>query len=352
MTCFASNQLRRVLGRRAPLPAALACLVLLAVLGPAGCRRGSSTASEVGYVAVPQVTLRDRVAAVYAKVGVVKNGEKVEILEKARNERYVRVRSPRGEMGWMEARYLAGPEVFQALEQLAAANATVPVQAQATVRHPANVHVEPARDSEHLYLLDEGTKVQLLKRAVAEKPATSGPAAATPVPTPGKPVPPPSMEDWWLLRDPQGHVGWVLARMVDEDVPLEVAQYAEGRRIVAFFVLNRVPDGQKQVPQFLLLLTDPKDGLPFDFNQVRVFTWNPRKQRYETAYRQSRLYGLLPARVGEEDFGGREGKLPIFILRLQDNDGKVAEHKFKMNTVVVREVLAPGEQKPKSRRAK
>ena len=350
MNCVASNQSRCL---RACCPAALFLLLLLALLGPAGCRRGSSSknSGEVGYVSVPQVTLRDRVAAVYAKVGTVKNGERVEILEKARNERYVRVRSPRGEVGWMESRYLAGPEVFHAFTELATDNAAAPVQAQATVRHPANLHVEPSRDSEHLYLLDENTKVQLLKRQAAQKPLTPGPAAAAPAPK-GKPIPPPSMEDWWLLRDPQGHVGWVLARMVDEDVPLEVAQYAEGRRIVAFFVLNQVTDGDKQVPQFLLLLTDPKDGLPFDFNQVRVFTWNPRKNRYETAYRQSRLYGLLPARVGQEDFGGREGRLPVFVLRLQDKDGNVAEHKFKMNTVVVREVLAPGEQKPKSRRGK
>lgn len=352
MTCAASNQLALLRGRRAPFPAAAACLLLLLLLGLAGCRRGASKNVEVGYVSVPQVTLRDRVAAVYTKVGVVKNGERVEILEKARNERYVRVRSPRGEMGWMEARYLAGPEVFQALEQLARSSAALSVQAQATVRHPANMHVEPARDTEHLYLLDENTKVQLLKRAVVEKPATPGPAAAAPAPAPGKPLPPPALEDWWLLRDPQGHVGWVLARMVDEDVPLEVAQYAEGRRIVAFFVLNQVTDGARKVPQYLLLLTDPKDGLPFDFNQMRVFTWNPRRQRYETAYRQSKLFGLLPARVGEEDFGGKEGKLPVFILRLQDKDGNVAEQKFKLNGVLVRAVLPPGAEKAKTRKAK
>ena len=48
------------------------------------------------------------------------------------------------------------------------------------------------------------------------------------------------MEDWCLVRDSQGRVGWVLSRMVDVDVPLEVAQYAEGQRFVAFFVLNQV----------------------------------------------------------------------------------------------------------------
>jgi hypothetical protein len=36
--------------------------------------------------------------------------------------------------------------------------------------------------------------------------------------------------------------------MIDLDVPLDVAQYAEGQRIVAFFVLNQVQDGDKKVP--------------------------------------------------------------------------------------------------------
>ena len=85
------------------------------------------------------------------------------------------------------------------------------------------------------------------------------------------------MEDWWLIRDPDRRVGWVLARMVDLDVPLEIAQYAEGQRTVAFFVLNQVTDGDKKVPQYLVVLTEPKDGLPFDYNQVRVFTWNVKR---------------------------------------------------------------------------
>ena len=74
------------------------------------------------------------------------------------------------------------------------------------------------------------------------------------------------MEDWYLVRNSLGQVGWVLMRMVDLDVPLDVAQYAEGQRIVGYFVLNTVQetiDGeQKQVPQYLVLLNQPKDGLP------------------------------------------------------------------------------------------
>jgi len=125
--------------------------------------------------------------------------------------------------------------------------------------------------------------------------------------------------------------------MVDVDIPLEVAQYAEGQRIVACFVLNQVKDGDKQVPQYLMLLTETKDGLPFDYNHVRVFTWNVRRHRYETAYRERNLNGALPVTVSHEDFG-KEGDLPTFTLRIKDANGNLVERKYKMNTPIVRKV--------------
>jgi hypothetical protein len=132
--------------------------------------------------------------------------------------------------------------------------------------------------------------------------------------------------------------------MIDLDVPLEIAQYAEGQRLVAFFVLDQVTDGEKKVPQYLVLTTEPKDGMPFDYNQLRVFTWNVRKHRYETAYREHGLIGILPVTVSHENFD-KEGDLPVFVLRVKDESGNIIERKYKMNTPIVRRVLAPGEEK-------
>jgi hypothetical protein len=91
----------------------------------------------------------------------------------------------------------------------------------------------------------------------------------------------------------------------------------------------------------LTVLTEPKDGLPFDFNQIRVFTWNLRRHRYETAYRE-RMEGVLPVTVSQESFD-KEGVLPVFTIRVQDDAGKISERKYKLNTPIVRRVLAPGE---------
>jgi SH3-like domain-containing protein len=310
-----------------------------------GCR-GRSRAQEIAYVSVPQAILRDRVSAVFSKTGVVKNGDRVQVLERER--RFVRVRTASGTEGWIEQRSLVPQQVYDGFQKLAQQEQNALVQATGTTRNDTNIHVDPGRETEHLYQLNQGSKVSILKRATAEKtvPGAMAKPTATGKSESSKPATP-VMEDWWLIRDPDGRVGWVLARMVDLDVPLEIAQYAEGQRLVAFFVLNQVADGDKKVPQYLVMLTEPKDGLPFDYNQVRVFTWNVRRHRYETAYREHKLDGILPVTVSQENFD-KEGTLPVFVLQVKDDDGNVSQRKYKMNTPIVRRLLAPGEAKQPS----
>jgi SH3-like domain-containing protein len=335
------------------LRAATVALCLASALFLIACNRGRGRVLEIAYVSAVQANLRDHVAAVYEKAGVVKNGERVEVLDHDR--RFVKVRTATGAVGWIEQRYLVGQDVYDQIQKLTADNQNDPVQAQGTTRNDTNLHVEPGRDTEHLYQITSGEKLSLLKRGTAEKPGAFAPpsrstsratsSANMPGSNPqntGKKAPVPVIEDWWLVRDSHNRVGWVLARMVDLDVPLDVAQYAEGQRIVAFFVLNQVQDGDKKVAQYLTVLTEPKDGLPFDFNQIRVFTWNVKRHRYETAYRE-RMAGVLPVTVAQESFD-KEGLLPAFTIRVKDDNGNVAERKYKLNTPIVRRVYAPGEE--------
>jgi hypothetical protein len=313
----------------------LSVLVLLAVVLFPGCWRRHGHVLEAAYVSAPQAILRDHMAAVYNKTGVVKNGDRVEVLEKDR--RFARVRTAKGEEGWIEQRYLVSQQIFDGFQKLTAQEQNDPLQANGTTRNDTNIHLTPGRDTDHLYQLTEGAKLTLLKRATVEKIL---PGAAKPALEEGKSAVP--MEDWWLIRDPQGRVGWVLARMVDVDVPLEIAEYSEGQRMVAVFVLDQVTDGDKKVPQYVVALSEPKDGMPFDFNQVRVFTWNVKRHRYETAYREHGLNGVFPLTVTQENFD-KEGSLPVFIVRVKDDNGNVSERKYKLNTPIVKRVLAPGD---------
>ena len=179
------------------------------------------------------------------------------------------------------------------------------------------------------------------------------------------------MEDWWLVRDSAGKVGWVLARGLDVDVPDEVAQYSEGRHIIGAYLLNTVydngeppakhigPEEQErirkraeskaayarkhpkeaaeqeaavppppapvphQVGQYVTVTTEFRDGLPYDWDQVRVFIWNAKKHRYETAYRLREQQGYLPVVVGRETID-KMGVEPTFIIH-STPDGVVTQ---------------------------
>jgi Bacterial SH3 domain len=350
--------------------ALLVVWVLLAVVS--ACKHTALVQHQYMYVSAPETSLRDRVATMYNKIGTVHNGDRVEVLEKQR--RFLRVRTDAGQEGWIEERSLVSQEVYDAFQKLVQENANQPVQAHGTTRAQLNMHEIPSREGEHLSQLKDGEKVDILKRATAEKnppkappkqptppagspvnqPATAPeakaaqpPAAAQVLPSATKAKeaapPKPIMEDWYLVRNSAGHVGWVLLRMVDLDIPLEVAQYAEGQRIMGYFVLNTVQDGDKQVPQYLVLLNEPKDGLPWDYNQIRVFTWGKGHHHYETAYRERNLEGYFPVKTGHEVFG-KEGDLPTFTIQKETDDGKLVELTYKLNGPIVRRVLTPEEE--------
>lgn len=337
----------------------LFALLLFALLGCGvliGCR-DSGGKQEYSYVAAPEAVLRDRVAAAYTKTGVLHNGERVVVLERMSNRRFVRVRSSRGEEGWVQERYLTDQQTFEALQKLAEQFKDAPAQSVAETRAQVNLHVAPGRKTEHLYQLNENVKVDLLGRKTVDKNAapvvnaqqkpdgkeSESEAVSGEDSAPQNPGAAPVLEDWWLVRDAQKRVGWVLRGMLYVDAPIEVAQYAEGHRIVAFYLLDEVQDGDKKAGEYLMLLSENKDGLPYDYDQARVFTWNIRRHRYETAFRDGGLTGFLPVTLGKEIFGN-EGNLRTFTLQIADEAGTLHEQKFKFNPPIVRQVLATGEK--------
>ena len=268
--------------------------------------------------------MRDRLAAVTNRVADVQNGERLEVVDHDR--RFYQVKTEKGAIGWIDDHVVIDQKTYDQFVALAKDNSHDPVIVTGVLRDESNLHIAPGREQEHFYMLPENAKLQLLKRASILKPM---PAQAVPVPLPvpqkhalkkrsGKkgadeaPAVPegPPMQDWWLVRDDQGHTGWVWSRMLDTDIPQEIAGLAENQRYVAAYRLRTVDDpGSKfpdgQAPEYVAMTNSWKDGLPYDFDQVRVFTWNTRKHRYEGAFRERDIEGYLPLTIGSGVFGGQ-----------------------------------------------
>ncbi len=321
----------------------------------AGCNRFQHLTKEYVYVSARQVYLHDRVAAVSNRVALVSNGDALEVVE--HGKRFVKVRTAKGEIGWLEEHAVIDDKLYAQFQDLEKKHAQDPVVANGQLRDDLYLHLLPGRETAH-YLLEAGnTKVQMLARGTVEKapppgalpiakPKTPSPstaakpgqtlsapvkAASVSATEPVVPATPAVMEDWWLVRDAAGHTGWLLANRVDVDVPDEVGQYAEGQRMIAAYPIAKVlddgtgeerrhktkgeeakspktaagadasaPTAPKEETEYVTVLAPPKNGLPYDFDQVRVFTWSLNHHRYETGYRLHGIQGYLPVKIGQE----------------------------------------------------
>ncbi len=316
-----------------------------------GCSRFKpKPAEQYVFVTSKQANLRDRVAAVSNRTGVVANGDRLKVLDHGRH--WIKVQSAKGEIGWIEEKAVATDAAAGAFDQLRDAHKNDPEVASAVVRDQVYLHLKPGRDSERFYLLAEGEKLKLLQRATLVKtvtpisvaraqraiPQAAGSNAARKSAKPvaqvktaePEPPAPPAMEDWWLVRDAQGHTGWLFARMMDVDAPDTLTRYSEGQRFVGAYVLTTVhdegaPGDLKDIPIYLTVLSPYKAGLPYDFDQVRLFTWSTAKHRYETGFREKNIEGYLPVKISKmKDAYGKGPQaaidLPAFSYRVLSAD--------------------------------
>ncbi|GAC1417665.1 MAG: hypothetical protein NVSMB62_08580 [Acidobacteriaceae bacterium] len=348
----------------------LAAVVLLAL---SGCSRlHPRPTTEYVYVTAKQTFLRDRVAAVSNRTGTVENGQKLEVVEHGR--RFYRVKTEKGEIGWVEEKAVSTQEIFDQFADLRDTHKNDPAVASAVVRDEVNLHVKPGRDTERFYRLAEGDKLQMLRRATLPKPVSGGPpvpkVAAKPGAVPTAAPAPIPMEDWWLVRDSKGRVGWLLSRMLDVDAPDSLTRYAEGQRFVGAYLLQTVHDegvegGPKDVPEYVTVLSPYAAGLPYDFDQVRVFTWNIKMHRYETAFREKNIEGYLPVTLSTaKDANGKSAMAqtpePAFTYRVlsatagqpipdpatgEVKPGRLIEKTYRIEGNLVRRVEAAGSQK-------
>ena len=348
-------------------------LILLTILLPlalvSGCARSGPKITGYVYVSAKQAYLRDRIAAVSQRTATVTNGQRLGVLESG--HRVYQVRTDKGEVGWIKEAEVIPSAIADQFAAQQRTFAFAPAVATASVHDEASLHLAAGRDSDKFYLLPEGDKLQLIARASILKPLPPGTPAAKPK-SPNAPPALPPMEDWWLVRDAQRRTGWIYSRMIDVDTPDVLGRYSEGQRTVSAAVLTTVNDpdadaADKNIPVYLVAYAPYKAGLPYDFDQVRVFTWNRAKHRYETAYRERNIEGFLPlvtgsvapAAVTDVKLSTSLGSapLPTFSYKvLADGSfifvdpatgiahpGQLIEKDYRLEGNYVRRVLLPGQ---------
>ena len=305
------------------------------------------------YVSERSVTLWSSVAQVREQLGVLLYGDHVDVL--ARRNENAKVRTATGVIGWVDGRYLMEPELWQRSNKLLKQAAAIPVQGHGRTKVPTNLRVEPGRNEPRVYQFTRNTPVEIVGRAtadwvqVADEKESGGEPAET------------KKEDWFLVRGtatrPPGDgvvrnsaittttqpgdqtipiAGWVVARFVALDLPDQVREGSESAniRVMGWFELNRVADAEGEHPQYLVAGAHGPEGLPCDFTTLRVYTWNGRRSRYETAFIENNLCGAFPVRVGKD-----AKSEPEFRFQLMD---KKEERVYRLIQTVVRRVREEG----------
>ncbi len=302
-----------------------------------GCQRFHSQPPEMVYVSVSRVFLRERVAPVARRVVEVVNGEPLTVIE--HDSRFLKVKTAQGQVGWIEGHEVIDAKTYGAFQQLAAQYQGAPVEAEATLRDELYMPVQPGRETERFYLLPRNSKVELLERAsvsrgqpayaplakLAEpKAAPKGKGGAAAAAGGAMEQPAPIMEDWWLARDSKGRTGWLLGSRLDTVVPEAILGYGAGMRFAGAWKLAEVTDPEADTPdhkvvEYVTALVPYKSGLPYDFDEVRVYTWSLRHHRYETAFRLRSIEGYLPVRVTSTSTP--RGEAPVFSFEITGAQG-------------------------------
>ncbi len=359
------------------------------ILGLAACDAGIASTPPIGeaYVAPPALNIRQDISLRSATVATVHHGDELDVVETKR--RWVKVRTDRGVEGWTDTRSLLSVQQMKDLRRLAEDAAQMPSQGAAFALEMMNVHTLPNRLAPSFYQIPEKGKLDVLDRQVTSRkqpapeavsfprpvrPRKSRKKTATeiafPPPAPPPPPPnwielsrtvqaesadagpveerpgailarePPKVDDWSLIRTSDGHAGWVLSRMYNMAIPDDVAQYSEGHRITSYFPLGTITDDEQGVKTHWLWTTMAGVEPDYDFDSFRVFIWNRRRHRYETAYIEKRIEGHYPVQAG------LEGKPGEFSIITGDEPGHWTKRTFVLEGYLVRKLAEEVYQPP------
>jgi Bacterial SH3 domain len=318
------------------------------------------------YISERSVTLWSSVAQVREPIDTLHYGDRVDVMSR-RNDS-VKVRTVSGVIGWVDSRLLLEPALWQRSVKLLNSAKAMPMQARGRTKVQTNLRVEPGRTAPRLYQFGRGVPLEIVARAVADWVQVSDERETRENARDNGNDAQEKKEDWFLVRGlatrPPGEVsarssesntttqpgdqtvpiaGWVVARFVEMDLPDPVREGMASANVhpIGWFELNRVASPSGDKPQYLVAGTRSSEGQACDFTTLRVYTWNPKRTRYETAFIENNLCGQMPIRLDKGPKGEPE-------FRFRQIGGAKEERVYRLMQTVVRRIREPGDVPRKS----
>ena len=289
-------------------------VALLALLLLVSCSPQPEPILDQATVVAKNASVRLKNSSTSRTLRTLDTGDRVNVLE--RRDNWYRIRYGDEVEGWMEESTVVTNATKKRIQELVVASQDQSPQNTAVLHDDANLRIEPGRSSPIIRKLDRGTMVEVLDRTTTPRPNSETASDA-----------------WIKVRSSPTQVGWVFGGLVDFDIPADIAQYSEGYTYAAVKTINRVQDSfAGQINWYIVGERKPGLDPHVDFSGIRVFTWNLKKHRYETAFRTKDLRGVYPLEIGQE------GVNPTFrIYEMGDNGAQKTPRDFVMYGVIVRE---------------
>jgi uncharacterized protein YgiM (DUF1202 family) len=288
--------------------------MLLPIVILNSCAPKKEPAKEHATVVAKHASVRMKNSSTSRTLITLEPNTEVDVLEKQGN--WYRVRTS-DTQGWMEETTLMTDEMSAKIKAMVETAKKQDPQNTAIIRDDANLRMEPGRNSTVIRKVTAETKVEVLERRTLPRPNT----------------PPPAVDVWIKIRTSPKEVGWILGSVLDYEVPEAIGGFMEGSNYTAIKTIKTVQDSDIG-PIKWYVVGERRPGAPSElgFNGIRVFTWNMKKHRYETAIRL-KVRGAYPLAVGQDTAGN-----PTFQFSEMAEDGTITgTKKFYMLGVIVKE---------------
>ena len=311
----------------------VSCTAQVLALSLSACGFLSSDSKiDEGIVIATKEKIRSSTATVALELAEVKRGDKLDILDQAqvktptRTAEWYKVRTKEKSAveGWIEARHVISKSVVDKATDLYEKSKSIASQGIGRLKVQTRLRIDPGGDV--ATYLSRGTMVEIVgKTRTTVKPEKQQDADSEDAEEPET-----RTVIWYQIRLPETEVlrsGWVGAQQVQLDTPDEILYLeGEGRRFTGWVVFDQSKTKKGEMKDnYIALMKNLATEGPIDFTRLWILNYSPERGRYDGAYIEDGLHGVLPVSVHADHRG--------FTIHELDENGKPVAVEYEANRI-------------------